>query len=592
MLKRKINLLIILFIFIFITPPVFSDCKYFNWNEENSVDCDYSSDDFYSMVDYTSTDIDWAQVDQTRIPAERINEVPADKLDFDQLTGEQLGAVTPQQWEASEHNVESIEGDSSGADVEGSQLILTDGSTYDLDSGSNINVEIGSDGSTKSFSNDLGVSFFNAKGVIYTKDQLSIQQADSLSWYGTTANIISNFIGQSGTFKVDSADRVIIETMTFDKIINSEFTLSDGNLIEAKVVCNKNNSETSFPNLIGSNPIKLMCDKDENYDIEYRTTPNQIYFDLSEGINLTLKQNDYFVIFDAIQNAEIKIKSNGTFEIKNGILSYITNTFEEQLEGNCGDFSTAEIDLNRGFLKTILVPESTSILCPGARYNRIYKTAKENSFSIFNIGNNPYFLIFDKDIERYNDLLNQNKDKDNHGFVSETIILNGNIQYDRYPEKDLFPAITLEEYNVLPLSWKKVYASYEENTRTNIKGTDKIIIDSKNDGNGTGNVLVEINSGWFNIKEKQTGSGIRRFANFNKNMTYPDYIQTFRFNNEPIINIKNQTLEQNGLSKDGNEKVVKMFTPASKEQSDFLDWLEIRTVVKDLSEFIQKLLNK
>ena len=141
----------------------------------------------------------------------------------------------------------------------------------------------------------------------------------------------------------------------------------------------------------------------------------------------------------------------------------------------------------------------------------------------------------------------------------------------------------------MPLEWKKVYASYDSKSRTAIEGAGRIRITSKNYGNGTEKTLVEINSGWFNIKEKQTGNGIRRIADFNREMVYPDYIEYFRFNNEPEIRISEKTLEQRGTSREGNEKAVKMFTPGTEKSTGFLDWLKLKTIVKDLSEYINKL---
>jgi hypothetical protein len=270
------------------------------------------------------------------------------------------------------------------------------------------------------------------------------------------------------------------------------------------------------------------------------------------------------ITFNATSNnASLIIKPNGVFEVMNGILSYITGTFTEQLEGNCMDYSVAQIDFIRGFLKTILFPfrdfRTGVFICPGARYNRIYPE-KENSYSIYNIGNAAYYLVFNKNLQIFNSLFSANRDSDNYGFLAENITLNGNIEYDRYPEKGLFPAISQEEYNNLPLDWKKVYASYDQKTRTSIAGTNRIFITSKNP-NGTSDVNVEVNSGYFNIKEID-GS---RLAGFNKDMTYPDYISEYRYNSEPLIKIENKKLTE---LNDG--KATVMFTTETQESGKFL----------------------
>ncbi len=222
-------------------------------------------------------------------------------------------------------------------------------------------------------------------------------------------------------------------------------------------------------------------------------------------------------------------------------------------------------------------------ICPGARYNRIYPE-KENSYSVYNIGTDSYNLVFDKNA-LFAGIHEERSEDDDYGFISSNITLNGFIQYDRYPEKGLFPAISGEEYKSLSLDWKKVYASYEEKTRTTIDGIRNISIFSENHNNGSG-TIIEVNSGWFNIREKKINRETRRFADFNRDIIYPDYVRHYKFNNEPEIRIRDKTLTQRGTSEEGNEKVVKMFTPGTGKQTEFLDWLKLKTIIKDLAEFV------
>ncbi len=593
MLKKR-WMLVLFLIFVFLLPFVRPDCTYYNYDKIEDQDCDYNSEDFYNMVDYNNAEIDWEQVDQTHIPADRINEVPADKLDFDVLSGEQLGEVTPEQWQESGHDVSSIQGDTDEADVEGDQLKLPDGSSYALNSGSNIDLEIAADGTTKSFSNNAGVSFFNARGVSYSSARLTVVQADSISWFGATTNKVYNFEGQSGTFKIDSADRVIVETMAFDKIKDSVFDISEGNLISAEVTYTKNNSETTFINLIdgSADSIEVLSDAEEGYFVSYREEDNAITFNATEGILIIFPGIYSKITFNSTSNeSSLIIKPDGTFEVKQGILSFISGTFTEQLEGNCLGYSVAGVDFRDGFKRTVLLPfkdYSTGVfICPGARYNRIYER-KENSFSIYNSGKEPYYLMFDKDPSMFLQAKENNGKTPGYGFISDNLILNGIINYERYPEKELFPGIKEEEYSSLPLEWKKVYAGYEDKINTEIEGQRDIRIISSFEGSGN-NVIVEVNSGWFNIKEIQKEESITQYADFNKDIIFPDYVEYFRFNDKPEIRISQKTLEQRGISKEGDEKAVKMFAPGTEKQTEFLDWLKIKTIVKELGEYISKL---
>ena len=280
---QKLYLIIILFLLS--TSISYAKCDYSDF-EGNTKNCDYTSQDFYNSVDYSNPDIDWSQVDQTEIPANRISEVPPEHLNLESLNGDQLAQVSQTQWQAKGFNVNSIKGPLAGAKVVGNSIILADGSQYDLKSGQKIDLEVAPDGSTKSFSNNNGVSFYNAKGVNYNGLALTIATADSVSWFGSTSTKIIDFSGESGTFSVKSADRVIVETMTFDKIINSVFKVSSGNLVSASIECDKNNSKTKFPNLIEgtSTFITSNCDDEEKYSVSYRESANEIVF----FINLTV----------------------------------------------------------------------------------------------------------------------------------------------------------------------------------------------------------------------------------------------------------------------------------------------------------------
>jgi len=59
-------------------------------------------------------------------------------------------------------------------------------------------------------------TFINAEGVKFSPNLFYVAKADSISYLGATSTKVIDFTGESGTFSVKSADRVIVETMTFD----------------------------------------------------------------------------------------------------------------------------------------------------------------------------------------------------------------------------------------------------------------------------------------------------------------------------------------------------------------------------------------
>ncbi len=555
--------------------------------------CDYKTDP--QKFDWQNGDL--ATINDPSAVAQHINDIPRERRS--ELTASQLSQTSPSNMgnlgdydrtalnsalSAQGYDPKIIGQDLKGAHFDGDVLVFGDGSRLNAKTGQKYEVEAANDGSIKSFSNNNGVSFFNARGVDYNGLSLTIASADSVSWHGPTLNKVIDFSGQSGTFSVKSADRVIVETMTFDKIVNSVFSVSSGNLLSASIECANNNSKTKFPNLIAGTSAFLTssCDDSGKYSVAYREKANEIVFNLSENMSVFLQGAYANITFNASKGASLIIKPNGAFSVKNGILSYIAPAFTEQLEGNCGDYSLVDLDFTSGFLKLALMLfnnyQTGVFICPGARYNRLY-AEKENSYSIYNIGKSAYYVVFNKNIQVFNDLFSANRNSDSYGFITENITLNGNIEYDRYPEKGLFPAISQEEYSSLPLDFKKVYAGYDAKTRTSISGGSRIKIASKNT-NGTEDIDEEINSGYFNIRQ----IGNSRFANFNRNMTYPDYISDYSYNREPLIKIENKKLVEIGE----NRSTI-MFTPNQEESNKFLDWLKMKLALKDLADVISKI---
>ncbi len=117
----------------------------------------------------------------------------------------------------------------------------------------------------------------NAKGVKSTRTTLKVDHADTITVGDTTFTNVNNFTTDFVTFSLASADVVIAETMVFNKIKNSSFTLSNNQLISAKIQSQIDNNTFKFPNLIpaSSKFIEVKADKDESFSINYRKTTNK-----------------------------------------------------------------------------------------------------------------------------------------------------------------------------------------------------------------------------------------------------------------------------------------------------------------------------
>lgn len=516
----------------------------------------------------------------------------------------------------------------------------------------------------------------NANNIRLTRTELYVAHADTITVGDTTFTNVNDFRTDFVVFEVDSADVVIAETMVFNKIKNSSFSLSNNQLISAKIQSQINNNTFKFPNLIplSSKFIEVKADKDESFFINYRKTTTKgecVYFGqnsdenylelLSLGRRVVFNGSRFSIVSDPLFKIERVVddrnyslliasekavqKTASDYEIVNvcelkstankrttdltldkemsvllenmsfdsteneaffsvtennppayravkGTFNYTSAYTIEQLESTCG-IGEVFVDINKGFVKITLSPEFT-ILCAGSRYNLIDKIIKEKSYSIYNIGLNNYYLGFEKGMSLMN--FKASIYSDNYGFIAEEILLNQIIQYDRIPNSYQFPALSDEEYDKLPIEFKKTMASTHPSNKITIEDDERInlFLENRNMTIPPGTLLLEANSGFFNIKEIQEET-ITRYANFNKDMLYPDYIkkyETFYGYTTPLITIENKTLTQTGISDEGNPKVVKMYTPDTEESESFLNWLKGRVIIQDINDFLKNILNR
>jgi hypothetical protein len=579
------------------------------------VDAGLIAEQYDSDSPPTTTE-DWNKIEPSSIPPEDVNKY-FDKLSTTQkskLSSNQLAAVDITKYgDLGQYdttalkmalgqkgfNIQSLQGDLTGAKIEGNNLILADGSSIDLKSTNQVSVET-SGGEITYLSDSRGTILINAENVHYSSSAITVANADSITYEDAEARAVVDFTAETGTFSVGKANIVIVERLiVFDKIKNGTFVLQNGKLMSASVTSDKANNSVKFPNLVtgSSQYISVNYDLDKSFGINYRTERDKVDFRLDEGIDLLLL-NSRNISFTSYDNSTFTIIGNRPpiYRFKNGVLNYSSSETTEQLESTCG-LSEANIDLALGFVRTALSPANITVLCSGSRYNLIDKIIKEKSYSIYNIGENNYYLGFEKGTTLIN--FKAAIYSENFGFIykNKNIILNKIIEYDRIPNKYQFPALSEAEYISLPLEFKKVVASTHPSNKINITGEERInlFMENREMAIPINTVLFETNSGFFNIKEKKKDENVRRFAEFNKEMLYPDYIaqyETFFGYTTPLITIENKTLTQSGVSDEGEEKVVKLYTPDTEESKSFLQWLKGRAIIKDVTEFIRNVLNR
>ena len=81
MVKRGYLFLSILVLFIIVNSFKVQSFTYTNL-EGDEVEANYNNPDFYRDIDYNNPNIDWTKFDQSKVPEDRVHEIPVDKVDF------------------------------------------------------------------------------------------------------------------------------------------------------------------------------------------------------------------------------------------------------------------------------------------------------------------------------------------------------------------------------------------------------------------------------------------------------------------------------------------------------------------------------
>ena len=474
------------------------------------------------------------------------------------LTGEQLSQVDQSKWgdltqynpnsareainRRTGSNIQSISGDLSNTKLEGNNLVSVgpDGKKVSIPTSDIISFNRDSNGidveTTSTKAED-------ASGMEVSNDKIEIPSAKSADYNNILSSTdVQDFkvtLSNSGdVVEVKSASKIESKGSVFSNIIDSLVSLTKTSIAGGKIKSAKEkNNATVASN--GAN-YTISYNKDQSFGF---ISAGITEFILNEGMTLTSGN----IEFEATSNNSVLRIINKTYFVKNGILNYTTQYSTEQLEGQC-EFSNVEI--NNRFAIVKLSPTIT--LCSGARYNYIDKVKKEVSFSIYNIGSEEYILGFESSYAK--DVFLKKITTANYGFIGKEILLKNIIQYDRYPEKALFPAINLQEYNNLNLEFKSVIKSLQNNTITIIPNDEKIRVNIQNPAITKG-TISETFSGSFIIRETDKA----RYASFSKDLVYPDYILAYQSFDKPSLKISDKTLTQETntsktlLAYEGNE---------------------------------------
>lgn len=419
------KIIILLIIFLLFNPIILADCFYQD-AQGATQECNYASDDFYKIAKYDNQNMDWNQFDQSKVPANRIKEIPQDNVDVlkvnfpYELTKDQLayGGNLKKFKEWEKLNDESL--GYALSEKTGEEIVIKNPTTGELtENGFSTSAELVKIEQT---------SVNNCISCVYEGKKLIFKHADSVVTSKSATTNIDSFEGFADIFKVEKADSLLSGCLRFDNIKDSSFSVFD-----SKVEANVQN-----------------------------------------GNNITITDCSYI-------QSEFESKGNGSitatkdakpkYEIREGTLKckYGKNTDKIEAE------NTASVEIDNCFSCMKIVPAGTYFYSDAdIRKDFSVNVPKESS---------AYKLCLRKNIAQqfgeYNGLVD---------FVNEKIELNGIVNYLRYPLRNSQLSALLSGFVYKGLKDVKTVFSYDNgmiflsnvNIQNTIKNKNQITITRPN----------------------------------------------------------------------------------------------------------------
>lgn len=472
----------------------------------------------YIHGDYST--IDWYYADQTKVPPDRIKEIPANKVDVtkvqdtSKLTSDQLSHKNP----SGEININKIEDwnklNQKSRDETLSQL--TGKNVFTENENIPLNGEITNYGFVLDSIKILKVNDNFLKGgikVVYdkNKDILNAKQADFFYKKDSLITNINNLQSEKDKFIVGKAESFVNKDITINNIENSEL-------------------------IIDNEKILLNTDINSNFRVEGIGVFVIDYSSNSNKSKIIMSKNKSSII---ISSANVNFSS-----------SYKSENYIDSIETN----HTAEIEIDqfKSGIKCI-------ILTPTSRYSYNAQDTKTN-FAINIPQNTTNFKLC---IERIDGLINEDFDG-LIDFTEKKIILKKPSDYLRYP---------LKNNRIFSYNMEDIIKNIDNFTIL-VGLDDKLIFIEKIFINGTMNNSTEdktitMPNNYFVVKESLINNQIHRLAKINIDIkheiiydSYIHYYDTYYFN--PVIEISNNVLfQKNGTNsitilneKDGIKKLL------------------------------------
>ena len=449
MKKRAIFLknIIILFILILSFKIVSSGCEY-------DEDAGYSGSDCGSMKaengDFDEmSENEWDDVKQKDIPPEHIDKIPPDKVDVNKIKDQ--SRLTYEQLSHGD-NYNLIQ-DKSKLNPQVRDQFLTASSNTNVQTETNNQPtagEVYEDGFY--FDNIYSISLddtivTNAEGFTYQNNIITIDHADSIILEGSWSFNVDDAVINTEKYKVGSADEVTVGDIRFNNVQNSTFSL----------------------------------------------IPNGVIVYPEETLNIT-DSNEAALIFQPNENSKISIKETipSIYQISNGTLISQDESFSSN--------HTATIEVNpfTGFGCINIEPTGT--------YYKTYDDIRKD-FAL-HVYQESYKLCLKKTTGDTNSIPTTENNYGLINFITNTLYLNGKIQYLRYPFKE----------SIISANFKNIYDGQKSDTKTTINldtaslSITKLVIVQSDGFRSISNpaeymtIVEEDTTTWVNLSHKEIKS--------------------------------------------------------------------------------------
>ena len=366
MMEKKVTLLILFLIFLIHLKIVFAPPFYDPDTELCISDCDYQSGDY--------SKIDWDKADQSKVPANRIKEIPKEKVDVTRV--QDISRLTGSQLQYDDNLNRLREWNQFNNDALSQALSGRTGRNVVIQGAENGEVTQNGFSVDAQFLRVEATSVNNCISCVYDGKKLIFKHADSVVTDKSASTNIDNFEGFADSFKVEKADSLLSGCLRFDNIKESEFSIFEGR-VEAYV---------------------------EN------------------GNNVTITDCSYSQSeFESKGNGSITINkdSKPRYEIKEGILKCKYGLNTDKLEAE----NTASVEIVNCFSCMTITPAGTYFYSDAdIRKDFVINVPKESSVYKLCLRKNQA-----QQYSAYNGLMD---------FANKKIELNGIVNYLRYPLKD------------------------------------------------------------------------------------------------------------------------------------------------------------